>query len=62
MHFRVFPIILVPLLIMYEYHSVKKDNFKQALKFALDFGLVAGGVFIILAAYFYYLYGYDFLH
>ena len=46
---------------MYEYHSVKKDNFKQALKFALDFGLVAGGVFIILAAYFYHLYGYDFL-
>jgi phosphatidylinositol glycan class M len=47
---------------MYEYHSVNQNNFKHAMKFTLEFGLVSGGVFIVLAAYFYQLYGYDFLH
>jgi len=35
---------------------------KRAVEFTIEFGLVAGGVFIALAAFFYYLYGYDFLH
>ena len=61
-HFRVFPIILVPLLIMHEYHSVKEQKLKHTLKFVAEFGLVAGGVFIALAVYYYFIYGYDFLH
>ena len=61
-HFRVYPIIFVPMLIMHEYHSVKKNKFMHALKFTLEFGLVSGGVFLALGAFFYYLYGYDFLH
>lgn len=61
MHFRVYPIIFVPLLIMHEYYSVKENKLKHALKFTLELGLVAGGVFLGLAAFFYYLYGYEFL-
>lgn len=62
MHFRVYPIIFVPLLIMHEYHSAKENKLKQAINFTIEFGLVAGGVFLALAAFFYHLYGYDFLH
>lgn len=34
-HFRVYPIIMVPLLIMYEYHSAPKDKLKHTFKFIL---------------------------
>ena len=61
-HFRIYPIIFVPLLIMHEYHSAKDNKLRRALSFTVEFGLISGGVFIALAAYFYYLYGYDFLH
>lgn len=61
-HFRVYPVIFVPMLIMHEYHSVKENKLKHAIKFALEFGLISGGVFLGLAIYFYHLYGYDFLH
>lgn len=61
-HFRVYPIVLVPLLIMHEYHSAKEDKLKKTINFVLEFGLVSGGVFLGLAAFCYYLYGYDFLH
>lgn len=61
-HFRVYPIIFVPMLIMHEYHSVKTNKLKHALKFTLEFGLVSGGVFLALAVFFYHLYGYDFLY
>ena len=46
---------------MYEYHSVKENKFKHVLKFVIEFGVVAGGLFLALIAYFYYLYGYEFL-
>lgn len=61
-HFRVFPIIFVPFIIMYEYFSVQKNKLLHTLKFTIEFGLISGGVFLILAGYFYNLYGYDFLH
>jgi len=60
-HFRVYPIILVPLLIMHEYNSHKDDKLKKTIKFTLEFGLISGGVFLALAAYFYLLYGWDFI-
>ena len=47
---------------MYEYHSVKENQFKHAFKFALEFGLIAGGVFLALAFYFYRIYGYTFIY
>lgn len=61
-HFRVFPIIFVPLFIMYEYYSVKVNKLWHTIKFTLEFGLISGGVFLLLAGYFYNLYGFDFLH
>lgn len=61
-HFRVFPIILLPMLIMYEFYSVKQNRWKHIFKYLLEFGLISGGVFIALSIYFYNLYGYDFLH
>jgi len=61
-HFRVFPVILLPLLIMYEFYSVKKNRWSHTFKYVLEFGLVSGGVFIALAVYYYWLYGYEFLH
>lgn len=61
-HFRVFPIILLPMLIMYEFHSVKQNRWRHLIKYILEFGLISGGVFIGLSVYFYILYGYDFLH
>jgi hypothetical protein len=60
-HFRVYPIIFVPLLVMHEYHSAKENKAKAAVKFAVEFGVVAGGVFLALAAYFYSLYGFQFI-
>lgn len=61
-HFRVFPIILLPMLIMYEFHSVKKNRWSHLFKYLMEFGLISGGVFVSLSVYFYSLYGYDFLH
>ena len=61
-HFRVFPIILLPMLVMYEFYSVKQNRWKHIFKYLLEFGLFSGGVFIALSVYFYNLYGYDFLH
>lgn len=61
-HFRVFPIILLPMLVMYEFHSVKKDRWRHLFKYLLEFGFISGGVFLALTAYFYSLYGHDFLH
>jgi phosphatidylinositol glycan class M len=61
-HFRVFPILLLPMLIMYEFHSVKKNRWRHLFKYLLEFGLISGGVFIALSIYYYSLYGYDFLH
>ena len=61
-HFRVFPVILLPMFIMYEFYSVKKNRWSHTFKYILEFGLISGGVFIALAVYFYSLYGYDFLH
>jgi GPI mannosyltransferase 1 subunit M len=61
-HFRVFPILLLPMLVMYEFHSVKKGRWRHLFKYLLEFGLISGGVFIALSVYYYSLYGYDFLH
>jgi len=61
-HFRVFPIIFVPLFIMYEFYSAQKNKWLHTFKFILEFGIISGGVFLLLAGYFYNLYGYDFLH
>ena len=35
---------------------------KKAIEFTIEFGLVSGGVFMALAVFFYYLYGYDFVY
>lgn len=61
-HFRIFPVIFVPLMIMHEYHSVKKDKFQHAFKFTIEFALISSSMFLVLAAFFYNLYGYDFLY
>lgn len=34
-HFRVFPIILVPMLVMYEFYSVKQNRYRHLLKYLL---------------------------
>lgn len=47
---------------MHEYHSFRENKLKKTFLFVLEFGLVSGGVFLALAGYFYYLYGYEFLH
>lgn len=49
------------MLVMHEYHSFKEDKLKKTIKFVLEFGLISGGTFLALAAYFYLLYGWDFI-
>ena len=63
-HFRIYPILMVPSFILHEYYSIRKhkNRLRHAIKFTIEFGLVSGGVFLGLAIFFYYLYGYDFLY
>lgn len=60
-HFSLYPIIFVPLLVMHEYHSVKENRTQHAAKFAIEFLLVSGGVFLTLGLFFYGLYGIKFI-
>lgn len=59
-HLRVYPIILLPLLLMHEYYTYG-SSIKTLLKQTVQIGLIGGGVFIILGVIFYLKYGYDFL-
>lgn len=46
---------------MYEYYSVKDNQLQHAVKFAVEFITVSGGVFLLLAVFYYNLYGDDYL-
>lgn len=59
-HLRVYPIILVPLIVCYQYESNNK-NFKIALRKFIQMGLLSGGVFVALGGLFYSIYGYSFI-
>ena len=60
MHLRVYPIVLLPLLLMHEYYAYG-SKLKVLIRQVVEIGLVAGGVFLLLAFVFYALYGYSFL-
>ncbi len=59
-HMRVYPIIFLPLLIFHQY-EVKNKNWKATLKVFIQLGIGAGGIFISIAAIFYYIYGQKFI-
>ncbi len=60
-HFRVYPIIFLPLIFTQYYKSYKKNAFKETAKEILQMGIVSGGVFLILLFVFYEKYGFAFL-
>ena len=59
-HVRVYPIILLPLLLAQEYQT-KGKSWSRVMKLFLELGVGAGGVFLGLGSLFYYLYGSKFL-
>lgn len=59
-HLRVYPIILLPLILMHEYYAYGK-SMTILIKQVVQIGLISGGVFIFLAFVFYLKYGYSFL-
>ena len=61
-HFRVYPIILLPILLIHEYKlSKQQSNTSFLIKF-IKISIFSGTPFILLLLYFYRLYGYPFLH
>ena len=55
-HFRLFPIVLVPLLLMHQYHLAQRKKL-VLIASLFELGVIAGGVFLALGAFFYSLYG-----
>ena len=61
-HFRFYPIILLPLILLYEYRNYLNHSKSRFVATFIKMGLVAGGIFVFLLVLFYSLYGYEFLH
>jgi phosphatidylinositol glycan class M len=59
-HIRLYPIILLPLLLFHEYESRNK-SWKALFRLFVELGIGAGGVFIGLGALFYAIYGSNFI-
>lgn len=55
-HFRVYPIVLLPLILIHEYKLCQRTNQKFVIKF-IAISLLAGGTFLGLFAMFYLKYG-----
>ena len=61
-HFRIYPIIFLPLILIYEYRNYTNQTAQKLLSTFTKMALFAGGVFVILLVIFYALYGEDFLN
>jgi phosphatidylinositol glycan class M len=60
-HFRIYPIIFLPLILLYEYRNCKNQSIITLIRNTVSIFLFAGGMFLILLWVFYQLYGEDFL-
>ena len=61
-HFRGYPIIFLPLILVYEYRNFLNNSKSKLIGEFLKMGLIAGGVFTFLLALFYSLYGEEFIN
>ena len=61
-HYRVYPIIFLPLILVYEYRSCINQNRTKLIKRFVSMGVFAGGIFVFLLLAFYSLYGQQFLN
>jgi phosphatidylinositol glycan class M len=61
-HFRAYPIIFLPLILVYEYRHFLNGSKSKFVGTFMKIGLIAGGLFIFLLVLFYSLYGEDFIH
>lgn len=59
-HFRIYPIFFLPLLLIHEHKLCSKTKQSFLVKF-IEMGIFSGGVFLALLGLFYYLYGFPFL-
>jgi len=46
---------------MHEYHSIRNSNLKNLILHVIKIGIISGGVFLLLAAIFYSIYGIKFI-
>ena len=59
-HFRIYPIIFLPVLIAHQYHLCKKTSSSFLLAF-MQLAFISGGTFLALLGIFYSLYGNKFI-